>query len=352
MISKQIGIPSLLDNIPMELMRDTSNLEEVTDPKEEKEDGELSEEKDEENENPGDGKNPKLKYDYKEDQWSHLNPYGKKQYDREFLICLQRDPLSLTKPNTLPAVEIVKYKPNQMGKPQMGSRIDFNDQMMTLLLFDSHIKTVNTKRVEEAIGGLLFTAKIDKGKRVYNSAEFSNMTARFPAQNLKTVLPKLINERPYQKLILQASCNDVSNAKHIQDVKELFEVGKLSSQNVVEAAKEALKMSFSLKEIIIIPRSPRIDDDKLAAVSDYANDCLFPLVAETADKRIKLGSVNSVPFKSEADKRDLMAIGFICMVERGLQITQTLLLTAFCIDVFHSLTIFHKPKCCMCFIMA
>ena len=139
----------------------------------------------------------------------------------------------------------------------------------------------------------------------------------------------------FQKLILQASCNDVSNAKHIQDVKELFEVGKLSSQNVVEAAKEALKKA-----------------DKLAAVSDYANDCLFPLVAETADKRIKLGSVNSVPFKSEADKRDLMAIGFICMVERGLQITQTLLLTAFCIDVFHSLTIFHKPKCCMCFIMA
>ena len=282
---KQNGIPSLLDNIPMEL-RDTSNLEEVTDPKEEKEDGELSEEEDEENENPEDGKNPKLKYDYKEDQWSPLNPDGKKQYDREFLICLQRDPLFLTKPNTVPAVEIVKDKPNQMGKPQMGSRIDFNDQMMTLLLFDSHIKTVNTKRVEEAIGGLLFTGKIDKGKRVYNSAEFSNMTARFPAQNLKTVLPKLINERPYQKLILQASCNDVSNAKHIQDVKELFEVGKLSSQNVVEAAKEALKMSFSLKEIIIIPRSPRIDDDKLAAVSDYANDCLFPLVAETADKRI------------------------------------------------------------------
>ena len=90
----------------------------------------------------------------------------------------------------------------------MGSRIDFNDQMMTLLLFDSHIKTVNTKR-------LLFTGKIDKGKRVYNSAEFSNMTARFPAQNLKTVLPKLINEGPYQKLILQASCNDVSNGKPV-----------------------------------------------------------------------------------------------------------------------------------------
>merc|ERR1719394_1275847 len=88
-----------------------------------KEEGEITD-NDEENENP-EGKAPKLKYDYKEDQWSPLNPEGKKQYDREFLICLQRDPLSLTKPNNLPAMEIVKDKPNQMGKPQAGPRIDF-----------------------------------------------------------------------------------------------------------------------------------------------------------------------------------------------------------------------------------
>ena len=34
---KQNGIPSLLDNIPLELRRDTSSREEVTEPKEEKE---------------------------------------------------------------------------------------------------------------------------------------------------------------------------------------------------------------------------------------------------------------------------------------------------------------------------
>merc|ERR1719402_1788281 len=108
----------------MELRRDvrldTKADEEQEEPKEE---GEITD-NDEENEN-REGKAPKLKYDYKEDQWSPLNPEGKKQYDREFLICLQRDPLSLTKPNNLPAMEIVKDKPNQMGKPQMGSRIDF-----------------------------------------------------------------------------------------------------------------------------------------------------------------------------------------------------------------------------------
>jgi len=125
-VPKQNGIPSLLDNIPMELRRDTTGKrEEMVEAQEEREEGELSEDDDEENENPDDGKNPKLKYDYKEDQWSPLNPDGKKQYDREFLICLQRDPLSLTKPNNLPAMEIVKDKPNQMGKPQGGPRIDF-----------------------------------------------------------------------------------------------------------------------------------------------------------------------------------------------------------------------------------
>ena len=125
---KQNGIPSLLDNIPMELRRtDSIKVEKIEKivvkvEKEEKEEGEISD-NDDENENPV--RDPKLKYDYKDDQWSPLNPEGKKQCDREFLICLQRDPLSLTKPNNLPAMEIVKDKPNQMGRPQTGSRIDF-----------------------------------------------------------------------------------------------------------------------------------------------------------------------------------------------------------------------------------
>ena len=37
-----------------------------------------------------------------------MNLEGKKQYDREFLIKLQYDSLSLTKPEHLPNMEIVK----------------------------------------------------------------------------------------------------------------------------------------------------------------------------------------------------------------------------------------------------
>jgi len=65
----------------------------------------------------------KLKYQYAIDQWSPVNPSGKKAYGREFLICLMRDPLSLQKPNNLPNMEIVKDKPNLNQKPQ--ARYDF-----------------------------------------------------------------------------------------------------------------------------------------------------------------------------------------------------------------------------------
>ncbi|XP_064599552.1 eukaryotic translation initiation factor 4 gamma 1-like isoform X2 [Liolophura sinensis] len=43
-----------------------------------------------------------LKYQYKEDQWSPLNPEGKKCYDRAFLLELQYSTESVTKPEGLP----------------------------------------------------------------------------------------------------------------------------------------------------------------------------------------------------------------------------------------------------------
>ena len=50
---------------------------------------------------------------YKDDQWSPLNTEGKKQYDRDFLISLQTNPLSLQKPGTLPSnMEVILNAPN------------------------------------------------------------------------------------------------------------------------------------------------------------------------------------------------------------------------------------------------
>jgi len=47
---------------------------------------------------------PEPRYQYSENQWSPLNPGGKKQYDRNFLLKLQYEPTSMIRPVNLPAL--------------------------------------------------------------------------------------------------------------------------------------------------------------------------------------------------------------------------------------------------------
>ena len=44
------------------------------------------------------------------DQWSPVNPEGKKTYDRNFLLELQNNPASQKKPEGLPSLEVVLDK--------------------------------------------------------------------------------------------------------------------------------------------------------------------------------------------------------------------------------------------------
>jgi|688.fasta_scaffold344625_4 hypothetical protein len=85
-------------------------------------------------ENRAPGKSTSLKYTYKDgkligeirlrlesmiyfytflmftDQWSPVNPEGKKTYDRNFLLELQNNPASQKKPEGLPSLEVVRDK--------------------------------------------------------------------------------------------------------------------------------------------------------------------------------------------------------------------------------------------------
>ncbi|XP_013390980.1 eukaryotic translation initiation factor 4 gamma 1 isoform X3 [Lingula anatina] len=63
---------------------------------------------------------PELKYEYKEDQWSPLNPEGKKEYDREFLLQMQFSSDSLTKPEGLPKLpDVILERPH--SRPMKGN---------------------------------------------------------------------------------------------------------------------------------------------------------------------------------------------------------------------------------------
>ena len=55
-----------------------------------------------------------LKYPYKDDQWSPRNVDGKKEYPRDFLMKLQDDPKSQSKPESLPNMDVVLTECNKV----------------------------------------------------------------------------------------------------------------------------------------------------------------------------------------------------------------------------------------------
>ena len=102
-------------------------------------------------------------------------------------------------------------------------------------------------------------------------------------------------------MILNACCNDVSNMKHIEDSCLMLDMAKKSSLNTVQVAVSALAEFPSLRNVLIIPRTPRIDDALLGDVSMYGND--------DGLENIKLGSLSSIPYKTEMEINELFGAG-------------------------------------------
>ena len=92
---------------------------------------------------------------------------------------------------------------------------DDNKGRKTLVVMDSHVKSLKARKIEEVLGGRLYTGQYCWEMRAFNSGQWPN--AKHPHQNQKSVVPKLLSKRPYTDLILNASCNDVSNLKDIED---------------------------------------------------------------------------------------------------------------------------------------
>jgi len=90
---------------------------------------------------------PEFKYQYSEDQWSPLNPGGKKKYDRNFLLKLQYEPSSMTRPVNLPVLPdiilneithvqtnnmVLKHHSRELGRSSLASPPDFTPRFIKL----------------------------------------------------------------------------------------------------------------------------------------------------------------------------------------------------------------------------
>ena len=93
---------------------------------------------------------------------------------------------------------------------------------------------------------------------------------------------------------------DTSGVK-LNDVQKSW----LLSPDTMQCAVYAMANFPSLKNVLIIPRSPRTDEELLAHVSEYGNNMLVSEIASIGVSSIKLESMESIPCKTVSEKSDL-----------------------------------------------
>lgn len=88
-----------------------------------------------------------LRHSYKEDQWSPVNPEGKKKYERDFLLELQNEPQSRKKPENLPDVEaVLKDTSNRRAQGSMSFQVNRNQDTFVPLFAKSNSQRGVIKR--------------------------------------------------------------------------------------------------------------------------------------------------------------------------------------------------------------
>ena len=85
--------------------------------------------------------------------------------------------------------EVEEEKLDNVKREAMGEGLIQERIKKTLLLMDSHVKSINARKIEQHIGGLLFTGQVARDRRIYNSGPWEN--AKFPTQNLQSILDSL-----------------------------------------------------------------------------------------------------------------------------------------------------------------
>ena len=173
----------------------------------------------------------------------------------------------------------------------------------TLFVADSHRKSVDFRSVQKVLGGELCVAP------AYNSDQWPK--SLFPHKSQKVVVSKNLALASYSDMILQLSCNDISNIDHVNDVKVRFHMAEKSTMNSVQIAVSALQNYPTLKRVLILPRSPRKDCAHLSDLSEHANTVLSQAVANSGFKdKIKIGSMDCIKTATQDQIYDLYGSRF------------------------------------------
>ena len=81
-------------------------------------------------------------------------------------------------------------------------------------------------------------------------------------------------KEPFTDLIIQLSANDISNLQFLDDQDLKLKMAAKSTRNSVDVVEAAFLQNINLRNVLILPRSPRRDSTLLNQLSEYANSIL------------------------------------------------------------------------------
>ncbi|XP_078338114.1 eukaryotic translation initiation factor 4 gamma 1-like isoform X6 [Crassostrea virginica] len=191
---------------------------------------------------------PELKYKYKEDQWSPLNPEGKRLYDRDFLLSIQYSSESTQKPAGLPDLpDIILDKPHSSNtgsrssfpsfNPERGSFIDFTPGYVRPIRGPPTTKRGSnqrnrgdaTPRKVISIGSISQDVTLHKAEsawkpgRKQDQAEIDEDTKKTEElyKKVRSILNKLTPQK-FQTLVKQVSEMEINTEERLKGVTDLI----------------------------------------------------------------------------------------------------------------------------------
>ncbi|XP_067006474.2 eukaryotic translation initiation factor 4 gamma 1 isoform X2 [Anabrus simplex] len=298
-----------------------------------------------------------LKHNYKEDQWSPLNPKGKKKYERDFLIGLKNDPQSKKKPDILPDLEVVlkdnrqqsramdmsrsqheSFTPKFMSsgnsrggpppqrKSQQGNKSKGNKSVIQISL--SLKEEVKLRETENAW-------KPGRGKTSVSDEEAKTEDLY---KKVRGVLNKLTPEK-FQKLVSQVKSLPIDTSDRLQGVINLvfekaidepgFSVGYaqmckiLSNMRVPADGKSDTQEFVNFRKLLIIRCQQEFEKnneeelkrdarfEELKNIEDPERKKELQLQYEEEERRMRMKSVGNIRFIGELFKLDMLTVNIM-----------------------------------------
>ena len=183
-------------------------------------------------------------------------------------------------------------------KQQTANNVDWG-----LIVGDSHIKSVNTRRLEKACRGKRLrnpaSTKPKEGSAYTTTRYWPN--ARFPENNLEQTVPKLLSERKYDYLITLTPSNNIKNVEDMES-NEQYNMAESTALETLAIVEKALEKSNTLKHAVIMELPPRADSARLQSLTEFCNFVLRDIVFRSKHKqKITLGSFDRLYDFSEDD---------------------------------------------------